>query len=202
MTLNVALTGNIAAGKSAVSQLFRSWGATIIDTDRLAREAQRPGGPVLAAIAARFGADVVATGGTLDRALLRRRVMGDPVELAALNAIVHPEVRRRLDELFREAVARGDAIVVTDIPLLFEAADPAAYDVVVLVDAPESVRRARLIGERSLSAAEADAMIASQMPSEQKRARSDYVIDNAGSRAALEQAARDVWSALQTDRSQ
>src|SRR5256886_16293130 len=88
--LNVALTGNIAAGKSTVVDLFRRWGATIIDADVLVREAQAPGGEVLAAIAGRFGADVLASDGTLDRAALRGKVMGDQAALDALNQIVHP----------------------------------------------------------------------------------------------------------------
>src|SRR2546429_4397652 len=101
--LNVALTGNIAAGKSTVVDLFRRWGATIIDADELARQAQAPGGAVLAAIAQRFGADVLAADGSLDRAALRGKVMGDQAALDALNAIVHPAVRSRRDELVREA---------------------------------------------------------------------------------------------------
>src|SRR5207249_3425191 len=108
--LNVALTGNIAAGKSSVVDLFRRWGATIIDADVLVREAQAPGGEVLAAIAGRFGADVLASDGTLDRAALRGKVMGDQAALDALNQIVHPAVRRRREELLREARAAFDEL--------------------------------------------------------------------------------------------
>src|SRR5438046_2279397 len=110
--LNVALTGNIAAGKSSVVDLFRRWGATIIDADVLVREAQAPGGEVLAAIAGRFGADVLASDGTLDRAALRGKVMGDQAALDALNQIVHPAVRRRREELLRAAREGGDLLVV------------------------------------------------------------------------------------------
>src|SRR5574341_548693 len=97
--LNVALTGNIAAGKSTVVELFRRWGATVVDADELAREAQAPGTEVLTAIAQRFGADVLASDGSLDRAALRAKVMGDEAALTALNALVHPAVKRRRDEL-------------------------------------------------------------------------------------------------------
>src|SRR5436853_7109717 len=110
--LNVALTGNIAAGKSTVVDLFRRWGATIIDADALAREAQAPGGEVLAAIAGRFGADVLAPDGSLDRAALRGKVMGDQAALDALNQIVHPAVQGRRDQLVHEARERGDVLVV------------------------------------------------------------------------------------------
>src|SRR3981081_3751042 len=122
--LNVALTGNIAAGKSTVVDLLHRWCATIIDADALAREAQAPGGEVLAAIAGRFGADVLASDGTLDRAALRGKVMGDQAALDALNQIVHPAVRRRRDELLREAGEAGDLVVVHCHPLSFPAPRP------------------------------------------------------------------------------
>src|SRR5919201_1662043 len=134
--LHVALTGNIAAGKSTVAELFRRWGATLIDADQLVRELQAPGSPVLEAIVARFGAAVLRADGTLDRAALRRRVMADPAAREALERIVHPAVHRRREELLREAGRRGDRIVVSEIPLLFEVADSREFDAVVLVDAP------------------------------------------------------------------
>jgi dephospho-CoA kinase len=196
VTLSVALTGNIASGKSTVAELFRRWGATIIVADELVRQAQAPGSPVLQEIAARFGREVILPDGSLDRTRLRRRVMGDRAALAQLNRIVHPAVQRRRAELLEEARVRGDRIVISDIPLLFEAADPAEFDAVVLVDAPDHVRRARLVAERGLSPEEAEPMIASQDPAGPKRARSDYVIDNDGDRATLERAAAEVWRAL------
>ncbi|MGH7531081.1 MAG: dephospho-CoA kinase, partial [Gemmatimonadales bacterium] len=191
--LNVALTGNIAAGKSTVVQHFRRWGATVIDADALARDAQAPGGDVLATIVGRFGADVLAPDGTLDRAALRAKVMGDDAALTALNAIVHPAVQQRRDELLREARQRGDALLVNDIPLLFEALDPAPFDVIVLVDAPVAVRRTRLRVLRGLSNQDADRMIAAQMAAERKRARSHHVIENDGTVEELEQKARAVF---------
>jgi len=194
--LSIALTGNIASGKSAVAELFRRWGASLIDADRLVREAQMPGGDVLRDIVERFGMEMLRPDGTLDRAELRAVVMEDAGALADLNRIVHPQVHRRRAELLAEARARGDRIVVSDIPLLFETMDPAEFDAVVLVDAPEEVRRSRLIAERGLTPAEADRMIRAQLPSADKRARSDYVIDNIGDRAALERAAADTWRAL------
>ncbi|MGH7509186.1 MAG: dephospho-CoA kinase [Gemmatimonadales bacterium] len=194
--LSVALTGNIAAGKSTVAALFRAWGATVIDADDLVRQVQAPGQPVLAQIAARFGADLIAADGSLDRAALRARVLAHPRALADLNRMVHPEVRRRRVEQLAEARARGDRIVVSDIPLLFEADDPHAFDAVVLVDAPEPVRRERLFASRGLSADEAGKLMEAQLASEPKRANSDFVIENAGDLAALERAAAAVWREL------
>ncbi len=194
--LNIGLTGNIAAGKSTVSGWFRRWGATILDADELARDAEAPGSVVLAAIVKRFGKDVLAPDGSLDRPALRGKVMGDDAALAGLNAIVHPAVRARRDELQQEARRRGDLIVVNDIPLLFEALDPAQFDVVVLVDAPVAVRRTRLRALRGLGNDDADRMLAAQMPAERKRERSAYVIENDGELPRLEGRARKVFAAL------
>jgi dephospho-CoA kinase len=195
--LHIGLTGNIASGKSTVAELFRRWGATLIDADVLAREAQRAGTPVFAAIVERFGPGVVRRDGELDRAALRARVMGQSAELAALNAIVHPAVRQAAAALIDDARRAGARLVVSDIPLLFEADDPERFDAVVLVDAPPAVRRERLMRNRALSAEEADGMMAAQMPAADKRPRSTYVIDNVEDLAALERSARRVWQQLQ-----
>jgi dephospho-CoA kinase len=194
--LSVALTGNIGAGKSTVAELFRRWGATIIDADQLVRELQAPGMAVLAEIAARFGKEVLKADGSLDRRELRARVLTDARTLADLNRIVHPAVHRRRHELLAQARARGDRIVVSDIPLLFESADPTDFDAVVLVDAPVEVRRSRLVASRPLEPNDADRLIAAQLPSGHKRLRSDYVIDNDGDLVALERSASIVWEAL------
>ena len=197
--LNVALTGNIAAGKSEVVRRFAEWGATVIDADQLAREAQAPGTEVLRSIAQRFGKEMILPDGSLDRAALRGVVMGDETALAALNGIVHPAIRRRRDQLLAEARARRDRIVINDIPLLFEAADPAQFDMVVLVDAPEELRHARLTGLRGLSADEADRMLRAQIPADVKRARADIVIDNGGTLEELDAAARAAWERLRVE---
>jgi dephospho-CoA kinase len=194
--LSVALTGNIGAGKSTVAELFRRWGATIIDSDQLVREAQMPGRSALLQVAALFGRQMIRPDGTLDRARLRAFVLTDPRALDSLNAIMHPEVHRRRRELLAEARERGDRIVVSDIPLLFEAADPSEFDAVVLVDAPESIRRQRLRRSRSLPEHELDQLIATQLPADSKRLRSDHVIENEGDHQALERSAASVWEAL------
>jgi dephospho-CoA kinase len=194
--LHVALTGNIASGKSTVAALFARWGAVVIDADVLVHELQRPGTSVFAAIVERFGPAVVRADGELDRAELRRRVLESPADLAALNALVHPDVRRRAEERVEDARQRGARIVVSVIPLLFESDDPSRFDAVVLVDAPVSLRRARLLRDRGLEAGVADGMIAAQMPADAKRPRSDYVIENDGDIGALERSTRRVWDQL------
>jgi dephospho-CoA kinase len=190
--LNVALTGNAAAGKSTVARWFADWGATVIDSDVLAIEAQRPGSDTLTDLTRQFGNAILLSDGSLDRAALRRIVLADESARATLNAIVHPAVKARRESLVAEARRRGDRILVSDIPLLFEVLDPASFDLVVLVEAPNSIRRKRLV-RRGLGAAEADQLMASQLPSENKRAGSDIVIENRGSLDDLEKAAREAW---------
>ncbi|NUO62216.1 MAG: dephospho-CoA kinase [Gemmatimonadaceae bacterium] len=194
--LLVALTGNIASGKSTVAKLLVARGATLIDADVLARRAVRVGTRGYDAIVSRWGRDVLAPDGVLDRAALRRRVFGQPDELHELNAIVHPEVERMRNELVAEARARGDRVVVCDIPLLFEANLTEGFDRIVLVDAQRPVRLERLVRDRGLREPEAMQMIAQQMPADLKRARADFVVDNDGTRESLERRVDEVWRAL------
>jgi dephospho-CoA kinase len=196
--LNVALTGNIASGKSTVARLFAEWGATVIDADEIVRTLQRPGTPELAAIAERFGPGVISSDGSLDRVALRRLAFDDPEARLALNGIMHPAVARERARRLAAARAHGASVVVSDIPLLFEVMDPAGFDAVVLVDAPVDVRRGRLMKHRQLDRAAADAMMAAQLPSEGKRSRSTYVIDNDGDFDQLRQRAETVWKTLAT----
>ena len=195
--LQVALTGNIASGKSAVATLLEQRGATIIDADILARRAVAHGSRGLDAVVERFGSDVLASDGTLDRARLRQRVFNNPVERDALNAIVHPIVGRLRDEELAAARDRGDEIVVSDIPLLFEVGLDHAFEAIILVDASEKTRLDRLVKYRGLSESEARAMIAAQMPSSQKRPLATWVIDNDGTRDQLAEQVDAVWASMQ-----
>lgn len=197
--LLVALTGNIGSGKSTVARLLSERGATIIDSDVLARRAVDPGSPALDAISRRWGPGMLAADGTLDRDALRRIVFTDQVELEALNAIVHPEVTALRDRLVGEALERGDRVVVCDIPLLFERGIVDDFDRIVLVDAPREVRLERLVRFRNLSETEAMDMILAQMPAELKRARADYVIDNVSSVRELETRVAEVWESLERE---
>jgi dephospho-CoA kinase len=193
---NVALTGNIAAGKSSVASLLRDWGATVIDADAIVRNLQRPGTQVLQAIVDRFGQEMVGADGNLDRGALRARILARPEDRKLLEAIVHPAVEAERRRLLAGAATGTDGIVVNDIPLLFEAMDPSRFDAVVLVDAPEPVRLSRLRSERGLQSAEAEAMIRAQMPAAKKRERADFVIENDATREALRERAWLVWRKL------
>jgi dephospho-CoA kinase len=192
----IGLTGNIASGKSEVARIFAEFGAHVIDADHLARDAVQPGTSALRAIVARWGDGILMPDGSLDRTALRGIVFRDPAEREALNAIVHPEVRRRRNVALAAARANGARVVVADIPLLFEAGLEGDVDQVVLVDAPDSVRLDRLVRLRGLSEDEARRMMAAQLPSSEKRGRAHHVIDNAGSLQDLREQTEAVWSAL------
>lgn len=195
--LHLALTGNIASGKSTVASLLAAHGATIIDADLLAREAVHPGTAALDAIVDRFGPLVLQPDGTLDRPALRRRVFRDPVARDALNAIVHPAVGRLREARLAEATRRGDAVVISDIPLLFEVGLEHAFDGVILVDAPESERLARLQRDRGLAPEDAQAMIDAQWPAARKRTGATWIIDNDGRREQLPLRVAELWQTIQ-----
>ena len=194
--LLAGLTGNIGSGKSTVAQLLSERGATIIDADVLARRAVELGTPAYDQIVKRWGDAVVSPDAHLDRAALRRIVFGDHAQLEELNQIVHPEVERLRARLVQEARARGDRIVVCDIPLLFERHMRDQFDKVVLVDAERPIRLERLVKDRGLRETEAMEMIAAQMPAELKRAGADVVIENNGTLGDLERQVRALWAAF------
>jgi dephospho-CoA kinase len=197
--LLVGLTGNIGSGKSTVAQMLSERGATIIDADVLARRAVELGTTAYDNIVKRWGQEVLAPDGHLDRAALRRVVFADHDQLEELNQIVHPEVERLRARLVDQARKRGDRIVVCDIPLLFERHMTDRVDRIILVDAHRALRLERLVKDRGLRETEAMEMIAAQMPAELKRARADFVIDNDGTLTQLERRVHDVWAALHNE---
>lgn len=194
--LYVGLTGNIASGKTEVTRILAEHGATIVDADELAREAVAPGTPAFQRIVARWGSNVIAGDGTLDRGALRRIVFADRGELDALNAIVHPEVEAMRDARVAKARRRGDPVVVYAVPLLFERNLADEFDRIILVDAPRGVRLHRIVQQRGLPVEEAMRMISSQMPAELKRARADIVIENTGALEELRRQVDALWEQL------
>ncbi|GAA0358934.1 dephospho-CoA kinase [Streptomyces blastmyceticus] len=192
--LTVGLTGGIGAGKSEVSRLLASYGAVVVDSDKIAREVVEPGTPGLAAVVAEFGPEVLTAEGALDRARLGTVVFADPERLAALNAIVHPLVRARSAEL--SAAAAPDAVVVHDVPLLAENGLEALYDLVVVIDAGTRTRLERLVRLRGMTPDEANARMAAQATREQRLAVADFVIDNDGPLEALAPQVEKVWAQL------
>jgi dephospho-CoA kinase len=177
----IALTGGIASGKSTIARRLAEHGAVVVDADRIVRDVQAPGTPVLAAISEEFGDDVIAADGSLDRAALGAIVFGDQERLRRLNAIVHPAVRAESQRRFEEAAAGDpDAVVVYDVPLLVEARVDDPWDLVVVAHAPASVRLRRLVELRGMEATAAQERIDAQVPDERRLAIADEVIDTAG----------------------
>lgn len=194
----VGLTGGIGSGKSTVSAMLAARGATVIDADRLAREVVAPGTPGYREVVARFGPDVVAADGSLDRRLLADVVFGDPAALADLNAIVHPEVRARIEERLAElrSAAPDDGVVVLEIPLLIESGRSYGAAAVIVVDCEEDVAVRRLVEQRGMDEDDARRRMAAQVPRAERVAAADLVIDNSGSKAELEARVDRIWADL------
>jgi dephospho-CoA kinase len=188
----LGLTGGIGSGKSTVSAMLVAKGATLVDADAITREVQQPGSPVLAALAERFGADILDADGALLRQRLADRVFSDPEEVKALNAIVHPavgeEIRRRLED-----AREHGGVVVLDVPLLAE--NPRwPLSGTLVVDTDTEVAIDRLVRLRGMDEADARARIARQATREERRARADRVVTNDGDLAALRRQVDDVWA--------
>ncbi|GAB4098859.1 dephospho-CoA kinase [Sinomonas halotolerans] len=192
--LRVGLTGGIASGKSEVARRLAERGAVLVDADVLAREAVAPGSAGLAEVAEAFGPGVLADDGGLDRAALGAIVFADPARRKALNAIVHPRVRARAAEIVAAAEAADPAaVIVQDIPLLVETGQAGSFDVVVVVDAPDEVRIARLAARSGMGEDEARARMAAQASRAERLAAAHHVIENSGTVAELRAAVDRLW---------
>ncbi len=188
--ITVAVTGGIGSGKSTVSAALRERGAVVVDSDQLAREVVAPGTPGLAAIAERFGAEMVDADGALDRAALAAVVFADPASRIALEQITHPLVRKGFVAV--QQAAAIDAIVVNDIPLLTTLEAAAAFHLVVGVRADAERRIDRLIS-RGLGEADARARMAAQLTDAERAPLCDVLIDNDGRRADVVAAVDALW---------
>ena len=185
----IGLTGGIASGKSALEKAFAAHGIVVADADLLAREVVAPGEPALAAVVERFGAGVLQVDGQLDRAALRVRVFGDPEQRRALEAILHPAIRARLEAICR--AAPGPYAIAT-VPLLTEGGGRAAYPWlhrILVVDTPAAVQKARLMQRDGIDATLADQMMAAQASRAERLALADDIVVNDGDIHHLQHAA-------------
>lgn len=195
----IALTGGIASGKSTIARRLAEHGASVVDADATVRELQQPGQPVFDAIVREFGAGVVAADGSLDRAALGAMVFADPDRLAALNAIVHPAVKRETQRQFEAArAADPDAVVVYDVPLLREARGTGEWDLVVVAHAPADERIQRMVSDRGMTREDAAARVANQASDEERLALADVVIDTSGTIDDTIRQADDLWERLRS----
>lgn len=181
MTLIVGLTGGIASGKSTISYYYQSLNIPIIDADIESRLAVEKGEPAYIKIAAHFGKEVLHSDGTLNRQKLGEIIFSNEEERRVLNSIVHPDVRRRMEEKQRQAVEAGEKVVILDIPLLFENKLNHTVDRTILVYVDQDTQIARLMKRNDLSYEQALKRINAQMPLQEKLALADEVINNNGS---------------------
>jgi dephospho-CoA kinase len=190
----VGLTGGIGAGKSTVSAMLAERGAVIVDADRIARDLQAPGAPVVLAMAERFGSHILREDGSLDRPAVAAIVFHDEQALADLNGIVHPamqaEIQRQID------AHRGtDRVVVLDFPLLVE--NPRrGLAATIVVDVPPEIAVERLVSSRGMDEADARARIASQIDRDTRLATATHVLDNAGDPESLRVQVDALWQQL------
>jgi dephospho-CoA kinase len=192
------LTGGAASGKSTVAGMFAELGAKIIDADRLAHELIRSPQPAYHEIVRQFGFEILDSQGEIDRKRLGTLVFHDPQKLRALNAIVHPRVIERTDQL-AEAFHLQDprAVVLVDAALLYEANLADRFEKIIVAWCRPEQQLARLMAKTGLSREEAGRRIAAQMPAEEKRRRADYAIDCSGELELTRRLVTDLYSQLQ-----
>jgi dephospho-CoA kinase len=194
--LAVGLTGGIGSGKSAVAELLVARGAVLIDADQVAREVVAPGGAAYQALIDRFGAGIVAPDGTIDRPALAAVAFADDATRADLNAITHPAIGVAMIKA-RDALEHTDDIVVLAIPLLTaQHRDTVKLRLVVVVDCPTDIALERLLTQRGMDRADAEARIAAQISREERIKEADYVLDNSGDRTQLEVQVSTLWEWL------
>ena len=190
--IRIALTGSIGMGKSTVAAMFARRGVAVFDADAEVRTLQGPGGALVEAIEARFPG---TTGpGGVDRDALGERVLGDPDELAALEAIVHPAVHAARAKFLLDH--KDAPATLFDIPLLFETGGDESFDAVVVVSAPPDVQRRRVLERPGMTEEKFESILARQMPDAEKRARADFVIDSGGPIEATERQVDAILACL------
>ena len=191
--LTIGLTGGIGSGKSAVADLLRQFGASIIDADRLGHEAYTPNSEAWRQVVAAFGQEILTAEGDIDRRKLGSIVFGDPEELARLNGIMHPLMARMVEERKAELATAGESVAVVEAAVLFEAGWDSLVDEVWTTFAPVNAVVERLHARNGLSEEEARKRINSQMSVEERNRRSDVVVDNSADLSALEREVNDLW---------
>ncbi|WP_408925804.1 dephospho-CoA kinase [Corynebacterium sp. YSMAA1_1_F7] len=193
--ITIGLTGGIGSGKSTVSSRLAELGAFIVDADLVAREIVEPGQPALAELAEAFDG-VLNPNGTLNRAELARQAFATPEATKKLNAITHPRIRARTEELFKQGRESGAEVLVYDMPLLIENGEVNKVDHVLVVDAPDELRIERLVQHRGLDEDDARRRIAAQIDRETRLGAADTVLDNSGSLEDLLTQVDGFWDGL------
>lgn len=189
----IGLTGGIATGKSSVGRMLEEQGACVIDADQLSREAVLPGTPGLGRVVEEFGPEILMPDGTLDRSRVRGIVFASQDKRRALERILHPEIKRLAEEHIAAAVARGTRMIFYMAPLLIEAGATDRVDEIWVVTVDPPVQLERLMARDGISAEEAGAVIASQMPLSEKVGHGRIVIDNSGTIEQTRRLVEEIW---------
>ena len=189
--LVIALTGGIGSGKSLAGEYFRALGAIVIDSDQLARDVIERGSEGFDEIVLRFG-DQILRNGEIDRKKLAEIVFADSQARLDLEAITHPRIREAFEEVVKSAP--DDAIIINQIPLLVETQGKYRFDLVIVITAPESLRRERLI-KRGLGSADITQRISAQVSDDLRIAQADFVITNDGDGDRLLRQIEQLWFA-------
>jgi dephospho-CoA kinase len=190
--IKLALTGSIGMGKSTVARMFERAGIPVFDADAEVHRLQETGGALVEAIGDRFPSSVIA--GQLDRDRLAEIVLADRNELAALEAIVHPVVQAARERFLADHAEA--AVVLFEIPLLFETGGEQAFDKVIVVSAPAEIQRERVLSRAGMTEQKLDAILARQLPDADKRARADFVVDTGTDLSTTERQVRDILACL------
>lgn len=197
----IGLTGSVGTGKSTVARLFQQHGAVVLDADRVVHALMEPGTPVWKKVRRRFGPEVIASDGRVDRKKLGGQVFADRKQLQELNAIVHPAVRRRIQERIRQ-IRRADpaAVVVLDIPLLVESGAAYRTDALVVVSASVEAAARRLKHRSGWSVKEFKRRRLFQLPLSVKKKKADFVVDNGGSLRETRRQVSQLWKQIVKER--
>jgi dephospho-CoA kinase len=195
--LKVGLTGGLACGKSFVGEALAGYGCLLIQADELGHQALAPGGAAYEPVIKEFGREILTDTGTIDRRALAARVFASPERLARLNALVHPAVFRREEELIAEyAARRPDGIAVVEAAILIETGSHKRFDRLILVTCPEQQQLERAMQRAGAIAADVRARFNRQMPLDSKRKFADFVIDTSGDKEDTLRQTRAVYEAL------
>ena len=193
----IALTGGIATGKTTVANRFRELGAIILDADEYARKSVEPGTPSHTALRDHIGPSFFNPDATLRRRELRRGIIREPALRKRINAILHPYIMGAMEaEWERQKELHPRAVIVFDIPLLFEGGFEKDFDIVILAYSTPEVQVQRLIQRDKLSPSEAERTLSMQLPIDSKRAHSDYIIENSGEIERTLRQVDEVWDAI------
>ena len=181
----IGLTGGIGSGKSTVARAFEALGAAWVDADDVAREIVLPGEPALSAIKQHFGEQVIHSDGTLNRAALREIIFQSPEQRLWLESVTHPNIRERIMQHLTQLKAQGAPYVLLVSPLLFESGQNALVDRTIVIDVPQALQVARTLQRDGVSESQVHAILAAQLPREQRLAQADDVIDNSRDHASM-----------------